>query len=224
MTNVNYEILTPVSVEPVDLATMKSFLRVDYSDEDTLISSLITQAREYAEEITRRALAPQVIRATIAPDYVPEGQLSGPIDNTFDTVYISERISAVPFAFYGPRFDLPRNPVSLVTLVEYQLTPFDNPQWQTLAATDSNGNPQYVLDTNTNPMAIVLMPLLVAGRYRFTYNAGYNNNAGYNTGTVPASLLTDIMQLVSFWFDNRQGQPIPDGITASMARKRVFKL
>ncbi len=224
MANVNYEILTPVSVEPVDLTTMKTFLRVDYSDEDTLISSLISQAREYAEEITRRALAPQVIRATIIPEYIPEGELSGPIDNSFDTVYINERISSVPFGFYGPRFELPRNPISLVTVVEYQLTPFDNPEWTSLPEYDSNNNVQWLLDTNTNPMAITLMPLLVANRYRFTYNAGYNNSAGYSTGAVPSSLITDIMQLVSFWFDNRQGQPIPDGITASMARKRVFKL
>lgn len=229
MPGTNFEILTPVSVEPVDLPTMKTFLRVDYTDEDALISSFISQAREHAEEITRRALAPQVIRATITPDIIPEGALSGPVDSNNDSYYINERISTIPFGFYGPSFNLPRNPVSLVTVVEYQLTPFDGQpsatmQWTALSATDSSSNANWLLDTNVNPMQIVLRPLLAANRYRFTYNAGYNNSAGYATGAVPSSLIMDIMRLVSFWFDNRQGQAIPEDITVSMARKRVWSL
>lgn len=229
MPGVNYEVLTPVSAEPIDLTTMKAFIRVDYSDEDTLISSMISQAREYAEEITRRALAPQVIRSTITPDIIPEGELSGPVDSNFDAYYINERISTIPFGFYGPTFVLPRTPVSLVTVVEYQLTPFDGQPsssmvWTSLPALDSSNNANWLLDTNTNPMQIALRPLLAANRYRFTYNAGYNNSAGYSTGAVPNSLIMDIMRLVSFWFDNRQGQGIPEDITVSMARKRVWSL
>lgn len=227
--SVSYEILTPPTVEPVDLVTMKSYLNVDYTDTDTLIQTMISQARKYAEGITRKALAPQIIRATIDPDPIPEGALSGPIGGDFDAFRLNERITTVPFGFYGPMFALPRHPVSLVQVVEYQLTPFDGQpaptmQWTTLPSTDNNGNANYLLDTNTNPMMIALRPLLVANRYRVTYSAGYNNTDGYATGSVPYEILEQIYAWVGFRYDNRQGQPLPATIAEALAAQRIWTL
>lgn len=47
------------ATEPVTTAELKSHLRVDSTDEDTLIASLGTAARQYVEEQTRRALVTQ---------------------------------------------------------------------------------------------------------------------------------------------------------------------
>lgn len=47
------------SVEPVTLSEAKLHCRVDTATDDTLITSLITAARQLAEEITRRALITQ---------------------------------------------------------------------------------------------------------------------------------------------------------------------
>lgn len=46
-------------VEPLSLQETKLYLRVDGSDEDTLISDLITAVREQAEAYTRRAFITQ---------------------------------------------------------------------------------------------------------------------------------------------------------------------
>ena len=57
------EISTPPASEPVSLVEAKAHILVDASTDDTLISTLITTARIYAENYTRRAFITQTIKA-----------------------------------------------------------------------------------------------------------------------------------------------------------------
>lgn len=52
-------IVTQPASEPLSVAEAKSHLRVDISDDDTLIGEYITAARVYAEGMTRRAFVEQ---------------------------------------------------------------------------------------------------------------------------------------------------------------------
>jgi uncharacterized phiE125 gp8 family phage protein len=61
----NLRLITAPAVEPVSLATAKSFLRVDGSDDDALITSLIKAAREKGEELSRRAFITQTWDMTV---------------------------------------------------------------------------------------------------------------------------------------------------------------
>jgi uncharacterized phiE125 gp8 family phage protein len=47
------------AAEPITLAEAKAWLRVDGTDEDTLITALIAAARTHVENFTRRALITQ---------------------------------------------------------------------------------------------------------------------------------------------------------------------
>lgn len=58
------QIVTPPSVEPVTLTEAKAHLRVDVTDDDLLIGSLIIAARQFAETVTRRALVTQSWKMT----------------------------------------------------------------------------------------------------------------------------------------------------------------
>lgn len=51
--------------EPITLAEAKAHLRVDFSDDDTLIQTLIGTAREYVEKLANRALVERTSTAKI---------------------------------------------------------------------------------------------------------------------------------------------------------------
>ena len=56
-----YSVVTPAASEPITLTEAKNFLRVDGTDDDTLISALISAAREMCESYCRRILVTTTI-------------------------------------------------------------------------------------------------------------------------------------------------------------------
>jgi len=56
-----FDIVTAATTEPITLTEAKNFLRVDHTDDDTLISVLITASRQMCEEYTRRILVTTTI-------------------------------------------------------------------------------------------------------------------------------------------------------------------
>ena len=55
------KVITAPTVEPVTLATAKLHARVEIDDDDDLIEAYISAARERAEHLTERALAPATL-------------------------------------------------------------------------------------------------------------------------------------------------------------------
>ena len=54
-----YQLIQAPSVEPILLAEAKQHCRIDISDDDALVSLLITAARQYAEQLTARSFITQ---------------------------------------------------------------------------------------------------------------------------------------------------------------------
>lgn len=57
--------------EPVTLADAKDQCRVNFTDDDTIITSLITQARHFIENYCHVSIVPKVITLTLEMAYVP---------------------------------------------------------------------------------------------------------------------------------------------------------
>ena len=66
LNTIRVERVTAPAVEPLSLAQVKLFLRIEHDDEDTLIALFITAAREAAEDVLGRSLITQSQRL-----YVP---------------------------------------------------------------------------------------------------------------------------------------------------------
>jgi len=81
--------VTSPELEPISLSDAKDHLRVDITTDDALIEGYIAAAREYAENVTRRALITQTL------EYVLDGWPS------------------------GVEIQLPRPPLQSVTSVKY---------------------------------------------------------------------------------------------------------
>lgn len=66
-----YQLTTPPNVEPLSLAEAKLHLRVDVADDDTLITALITAARQFGEQLTACSFCTQSWRYVL--DSFPGG-------------------------------------------------------------------------------------------------------------------------------------------------------
>ena len=70
-----YKLITGPAAEPISLAEAKAHLRVDISDDDTLITALIVAARQYAETECQRVFVTQTWKLVL--DAFPGPALQG---------------------------------------------------------------------------------------------------------------------------------------------------
>ena len=152
---------TAPAAEPISTSEAKSHLRVDVSDDDTLIGKMIVAARHACEKYTGRALINQTWEVFL--DAWPPGQ----------SVPIWEGTRVGPATLLDglvTGIDLPKSPLSSVTTIE---TYDDNDAATTFAASN------YFVDTASEPGRIVLrsgsswpQPTRVANGIEITIVAG----------------------------------------------------
>lgn len=216
---ISYKIITPPTAEPITLSDAKDYLNVDFTSKDALITRLITDARRYAENILRKSLVTQTIQEIVEFDHVASGPISGPVDVGYDTWRLAERPDIPLFGNALVRLQCFMGPVQSLTSVEYQLTRMDNPEWTLLTTPDASGNDTYRLDSYADPNEVNIFTILAATRFRLTYVAG--------SSTLPDlqfDLRNALFSLINFWYEHREGDPIPDGLRQQFAERRVFML
>ncbi|MDA8095582.1 MAG: head-tail connector protein [Betaproteobacteria bacterium] len=176
-----YRLLQAPAVEPLSLADAKLHLRVDITDDDELITALISAARQYAENYTRRAIIQQKWKLVI--DSFPGPTLIG-----------------VP---WGKRFTLPghaifleRSQVQQVSAINY--TAMDGTA-QTMPSAD------YTVDYTSEPCRITPVfgqiwpiPLPQIGAVEVDFWSGY-------AAPVTFSLIGNTMTVQGAWWPYNVG-------------------
>tara|TARA_R100001440_G_scaffold7442_2_gene14611 strand:+ start:9828 stop:10484 length:657 start_codon:yes stop_codon:yes gene_type:complete len=175
---------TAPATEPLSLSETKSYLRVDTSGDDTLITSLIVTARRLAEEHMQRAIITQTLQLFIdtLEDYEDplwEGMRTGPYLN-----------------YYKNYIDLP---MPTVTSVSHIKTYDDSDNATTFAAN------KYYLDNAKQPARIVLRTgetfptaLRVANAIEVQYVTGYAD-----ASSVPEPIKFALFQIVAYLYEHR---------------------
>ncbi len=165
---------TPPSVEPVTVAEAKAHLRVDTSNDDAYIGTLITAAREWCEQYLDRTLIHT--QWAMRLDRFPPDSLQ-PIDLPKPPVVTSGTATAVSVTFTSET-----GSTATLTTAQYRVQRFETPGRVT---TVYGGTWPASREDND---AVVIQ-----------WWAGY----GASGTSVPASIRHAILMLVAHWYENR---------------------
>jgi uncharacterized phiE125 gp8 family phage protein len=178
----NLKVLLQPAAEPVTLSEVKTYLRVDGTEEDSTIAGLISASREYIERSTRRTMIYTAYRLTLDkfPGWedleLPRSPAQELAANTL-----------VGIAYATPRiryWDMDGNQITMVEGDTYELLLSDNP-------------PRIVLPPTE------LWPITMAyqrGAVEVDFIAGYGEAAG----SVPPMLRQAVKILAAHWYEHRE--------------------
>lgn len=190
-------LMTPPDEEPVELDLVKQFCRIDIDDDDNLVASLITDARQRCEDVSERALIQQTYKLVLDhfPGVAPIGIQSLPFGFGWAEGW-PVRWSSFPH-YHGYAIHLPRPPLMSVTSIQYV---------DTTGETQTLDPSLYIVDASQEPGRITPAygKMWPATRHQIaavtvTYVAGY----GADASSVPARLQQRIMNHVAYCYENR---------------------
>jgi uncharacterized phiE125 gp8 family phage protein len=182
------KLVTAPAAEPLTTEEVKAHLRVDISDDDTLINSLTTAAREHVEHLTRRQLMPATWRLSL--DSFPGN--------------FQRRGAWFRETPEGTDILLPRPALTAITHIKY----YDASGVLQTLSTDV-----YSAQTDDEPGRVTLKygqqwpdTQDVANAVVITYTSGYStgSDAVTSAAAVPKSLKQAILLLVAHWYENRE--------------------
>ena len=188
---------TAPAVEPVTLAEAKAHLRVDTSDDDTYIGTLITAAREWCEQYLDRTLVHTqwVMRFDKFPDSGIE-----PVELPRPPMVVSGTATAVTVTFTQEA-----GPTSTYSTAEYRV--------------DRNATPGAILPIYGSTWTPHRQD---DNAISVTWWAGY----GATGSSVPAAIRHAMLMLIGTWYerrasaDNAGGSEVPFGVKSLLDSQR----
>lgn len=162
--------------EPLTIDEAKAWLKVDYSDDDDLITAIITKSRNWVEEYCNISIILKDITATITVDPQDYGSWRG-------------RISRWDLAFFGVStgaqwITLPYGPVQDI---------------ESITTADCNGQNQVLLVADTDYFTDGDQIKLAANADRVLIEY----ETGYDPRSIPEGLRTAMLCQIAFYYEQR---------------------
>lgn len=207
------KLITAPTIEPVTLEEIKEHCRIDGAEDDNLLTSLITVARQEAEKITRR----QLITATweLRLDHFPGGCFIG----SGNTNQLSYSKKLIPGRGDSQTIYLPMPPLQSVTPIAPVV--IGGVKYLDYAGVEQTlvEDTDYMIDTYSEPGRITpcygeVWPVTypVIGAVRIVYKAGYGDTAA----TVPESIRNWIKAFAGALYENRETVLVSSGTASSV--------
>lgn len=203
-------LVTSPSIEPVSIAELKEFARIDFDDEDGLLDSFIAEARVAAENYTSRAFITQTWKLS----------LSSECSELYES--LGEGVYDLPItALYGT---LPKNiilsrwPLQSITSVTTYDTSDTSSTFSSSYYRLDIANNQLILKTGSTWPSNLRQ---VSACEIITVN-GYGDNAS----DVPAPIRTAIMMHAAQLYETRGmcGCDVPDACRQRLDQYRIRRL
>lgn len=176
----NITIRAGVTAEPISLEEAKAHIRVDGTDEDALITALITAARGHAEGATGRTMVTQAMRATF-PQF-GDMRLKAPLRKVTAITYLDEAkaTQTLSAASYVVEYAELPGCVELAYLATWPTT-YDHPQAVTVDFISGYATP-FTVNATTNILTATGHPIATGDVVRMC-NTGGALPAGLSAGT-----------------------------------------
>jgi hypothetical protein len=214
MGTISYKDTSAPAAEPVTLDQAKAQCVVDtgFTDDDTLITSLIVAARQYVEKLTQRAIFNRTVQLNL--DFFPFPDFS-------PTLNPNDRHCLYGHWWHQLAIKLPRPSCVSVTSITYL----------DLTATEQTvSDSLYYVDLNSEPARIVPMPGLywpytqsyLPGSVQVNFTAGTYGD-GVEVNNCPQTICQAMLLLISYWYNHRDSaesnppKAIEHGVAALLA-------
>jgi uncharacterized phiE125 gp8 family phage protein len=212
-------LVTDAASEPLTLAEAKAYARVDASDEDALITSLIAAARRRVEKETSLALLTQTWVAVF--DALPGMAQGGLASEWWDGV----REGPISSMTQTDVIEIDKRPFQAVTNIRFRgadgaYATVDQAVYFT-EVSDYRGR---IIRSLGQVWPVVIMA--PSGGVEITFTAGFGDAAA----SVPADLIQAMKVLVKHWFDKRDlvtdgtYGTLPESVCALLASWRALRL
>jgi uncharacterized phiE125 gp8 family phage protein len=190
----NYQLVTPPTVEPITLLQAKQHLRVDFQDDDTLITTLITAAREICEQKMQRSIYNQTYVLSLDQFNYGDWRSTIPMERRNPL-----RFSAL-WESMALRLPMPRL-VSVTSITFLDIT-----------GTQQMLDPSaYMVDASSEPARIVpainltwpTTDYYIPGSVKVTYVSGSYGD-GETISTCPAMIKQAMLLIIGHLYENRE--------------------